>query len=265
MVFNQKPQKQKMFTANSSINTKGHRQPTKESICNNLPLHTHDEDHFYHPQTLKLATGTYTEWILNRDKKTLRNLPESNKKVLQRQNINPQINSRFTPDLKIGTYVLIPNFTTQKGFSKKLQPLRKGPYQIFDKHTDVTYKLTDLNKKEIVQHRNNLLPYYTKEYALRELTQLYSFIGLKVIQNSSEQNQNQNTDTQIIQKQLNKKEKEPSEQISKNLDNKKKPKKERKNRKLEEKIIPQDQKDNHHDSEISHKKITKHSSHNLKY
>ena len=27
------------------------------------------------------------------------------------------------------------------------------------------------------------MPYYPKEYALRELTQLYSFTGLKVIQN----------------------------------------------------------------------------------
>ena len=46
--------------------------------------------------------------------------------MLQRQNINEQINSRFTPasDLKIGTFVLIPNFNTQKEISKKLQPLR---------------------------------------------------------------------------------------------------------------------------------------------
>ena len=72
------------------------------------------------------------------------------------------MNSRFTPAtiLKIGTYVLITNFTTQKGIFEKLQPLQKGPYQIIDKPTDVTYKLTDLIKKEIVQHRNNLLPYY---------------------------------------------------------------------------------------------------------
>ena len=34
-----------------------------------LPLHTHDEDHFHQPQILKLASGTHTEWILNRDKK----------------------------------------------------------------------------------------------------------------------------------------------------------------------------------------------------
>ena len=105
--------------------------------------------------------------------------------MLQRQNINEQINSRFTTasDLKIGTFVLIPNFNTQKGISKKLQPLRKGTYQIIAKPTEVTYKITDSDQKEIVQHRNNLLPYYPKEYALRELTQLYSFTGLKVIQN----------------------------------------------------------------------------------
>ena len=84
--------------------------------------------------------------------------------MLRRQIINNQINSCLTPatDLKIGTIVLIPNFTTQKGISKKLQPLRKGPYQIIDKPTDITYKFTDLDKRKIVQHRNNLLPYYPK-------------------------------------------------------------------------------------------------------
>ena len=63
MVFNQKPRKQNLFTANSSKNAQGYCQPTKESICYNLPLHTHDEDHFHHPQFLKLASGTHTEWI----------------------------------------------------------------------------------------------------------------------------------------------------------------------------------------------------------
>ena len=33
MVFNQKPRKPIMFTANSSKNTHGYRQPTKELIC----------------------------------------------------------------------------------------------------------------------------------------------------------------------------------------------------------------------------------------
>ena len=40
--------------------------------------------------------------------------------------------------LKIRTYVLISNFTRQKQLSKKLHPIRKRPYQIIDKPTDLT-------------------------------------------------------------------------------------------------------------------------------
>ena len=55
-----------MFTANSHKNAQGYCQPNKDSVCYNLPLHTHDEDHFHYPQNLKLASGTHTEWILKR-------------------------------------------------------------------------------------------------------------------------------------------------------------------------------------------------------
>ena len=41
-------------------------------------------------------------------------------------------------DLKNGTFVLIPNYHTQKGINKKLQPIRKGPYQIISKPNKVT-------------------------------------------------------------------------------------------------------------------------------
>ena len=121
MVFNQKPRKPIMFTANAHKNAQGHCKPNKDSICYNLPLHTH-EDHFHHPQILKLASGTHTEQILNKDKKHNEIYQKVTKKLLQRQNISNQINLHFTPatDLKIGTFVLIPNFQTQKGISKKL-------------------------------------------------------------------------------------------------------------------------------------------------
>ena len=59
--------------------------------------------------------------------------------------------------------------------------------------------------EKIVQHRKNLSPYYPKEYALRELTQLNSFTGLKIIQNFSDIEQNQITDRKKFQKQANKK------------------------------------------------------------
>ena len=128
--------------------------------------------------------------------------------MLQRQNINNQNNSRFTPatELKIRTFVLFLIFTTQKGISKNLQRLRKKSYQIIDKPTDVTYKLTDSSKNEIIQHRNNLLPHYPKEYALRKLTQFYSFTGLKIVQNNSEIEQNQNTDKNMKSKPTEQKE-----------------------------------------------------------
>ena len=204
MVFNQKPRKPIMFTANAHKNTQGHCQPKKDSICYNLPLYTHDEDHFHHPQILKLASSTHTEWILNRDKKHNEIYQKVTKKLLQRQNLNNQINSRFMPatDLIIGTFVLKPNFNTPKGISKKLQPLRKGPYQINEKPTEVTYKLTDTTKKEIVQHRNKLLPYYPKEHVLRKLTQLYSFTGLKDVLTNTQTEQNQTAYDKSNKKQI---------------------------------------------------------------
>ena len=159
MVVNQKPRKPIMFTANAHKDAQGCCQPNKDSRCYKLPLHTHDEDHFHHPQTLKLIFGTHTEWVLNRDKNHNEVYQKVTKKLLQSQNINNQINSRFTPatDLKIGTLVLILNLTTQKRISKKLQPLRKEPYQIIDKPTDVTYKLTDPSKKNCSTSQQTLI------------------------------------------------------------------------------------------------------------
>ena len=88
MVFSQKPRKPIFFTANSSKNPQGYCQPTKDSICYNLPIHTHDEDHFHHPQILKLASGTHTNWILNRDKKH-DEIYQKNKNIITRTKIIP--------------------------------------------------------------------------------------------------------------------------------------------------------------------------------
>ena len=116
MVFSQKPRKLIMFTANAHKNEQGYCQPNNESICYNLPLHTQYEDHFHQPQFSKLASGTHTKWILKTDKKHTEIYQKVTKILLQRQNINNQINLRFMPatDLKIGTFGSIPNFNTQK-------------------------------------------------------------------------------------------------------------------------------------------------------
>ena len=193
-----------MFTSDASKNRQGHCQPTTGSICYKIPLHTGNKGHLHHPQILKLAFGTHTEWILIRDKKNTLKFIKNFQKLLQRQNNQSRKNSRFTParNLKIRTNVLMPNFVTQKGIPKKLQPIRKKNIQIIDKPTDVTYKLIDSNKKEIVQQRNNLLPYYPKEHALCELTLLHSFTGLKVVHENSDNKHRQihdiNYSTQLL-------------------------------------------------------------------
>ena len=48
MVFNQKPRKAIMFTANAHKNAQGYCQPNEDSICYNVTLHTHYEDHYHH-------------------------------------------------------------------------------------------------------------------------------------------------------------------------------------------------------------------------
>ena len=105
--------------------------------------------------------------------------------------------------------------------------------------TDVTYKITDSDQKEIVQHRNNLLLYYPKEYALRELTQLYSFTGLKVIQNNPH-TENETKEQQDIHLENQNKKSTTTKNNTKKLDQYIH-QKERKNRKMTEKIIPQEQ------------------------
>ena len=92
MIFNQKPRKPIMLIANAHKNAQGYCQPNKDSICYNLPLHTHDEDRFHHPQIFKLASGTHTEWILKKNKKHNEIYQKVTKKLLQRQSMNNQIN-----------------------------------------------------------------------------------------------------------------------------------------------------------------------------
>ena len=83
------------------------------------------------------------------------------------------------------------------------------------------------------------MPYYPKEYALRELTQLYSFTGLKHVQNHS------HTEKEIDEKHNVHHEKQNQKQTTTQYNTKtpdpKIPQKERKNRKMIEKILPQEQ------------------------
>ena len=81
------------------------------------------------------------------------------------------------------------------------------------------------------------MPYYPKEYALRELTQLYSFTGLKVIQNHTEKQ----IDEQHNVHHKDQIQKQTTTQNNTKTPDPKIPQKERINRKMIEKILPQEQ------------------------
>ena len=103
-----------MFTANSSKNTQGYCQATKELICYNLPLH-----HFHLPQILKLASGTHTECFLNRDKNHNEIYQKVTKKLLQRQNFNSPINFSIHTSYKLKNWNICFNskfYNTKKNF-----------------------------------------------------------------------------------------------------------------------------------------------------
>ena len=87
------------------------------------------------------------------------------------------MNTRFrtAKPLPIRTFVLLTNQQQIDGVSKKLIPLRTGPYLIIEKPTDTTYILQDKGKDKITIHRNHKVPYYPKEKHIKEELNNYLF------------------------------------------------------------------------------------------
>ena len=83
------------------------------------------------------------------------------------------------------------------------------------------------------------MPYYPKEYALRELTQLYYFTGLKVIQNHSHTEKEIDEQHNVHHEKQNPK--PTTTQNNTKTPDQKIPQKERKNWKTIAKILPQEQ------------------------
>ena len=80
---------------------------------------------------------------------------------------------RTAKSLEKNTFVLITNQQQIDGVSKKLLPLKTGPYLIIDIPTETTYILKDHNKDDVTIHRNHIVPYYPKEKHLKLELQNY--------------------------------------------------------------------------------------------
>ena len=85
------------------------------------------------------------------------------------------MNLRFrkAKPLEKNTFVFVTNQQQIDGVSKKMLPLKTGPYLIIDKPTETTYILKDNNKKQITIHRSHIVPYYPKEKHIKIELQNY--------------------------------------------------------------------------------------------
>ena len=129
LVFDHKPKKTIMFNVSSTTDSLGNCKPTEISPCNSLPNHTHTDHFGHHPQIKKKQKGTFAHWFLNREKIHSQVYNEVHNYLNQNKHLRNFINRRFgtAQSLKINTYVLVVNKTTQIGVSKKIQPQKIGP------------------------------------------------------------------------------------------------------------------------------------------
>ena len=175
VVFNQKPRKHTKIKLGSTTDEMGNCNPTEKNACNVQPAHTHLEKQFSHPKIAKLQKGTFAKWFLDKEKHYNDTYQTITKILQNRKELTYELNLRFrtAKPLEKNTFVLV---TTQQqiyGVSKKLLPLKTGPYLIIDKPRETTYILKDNNKEQITNHRNHIVPYYPKEKHIKLELQNY--------------------------------------------------------------------------------------------
>ena len=177
IVFGQKPKKLIMFNLTSATDNLGNCKPTENSPCYSLLNHTITDHLGHHAQIKKLQKEIFAHWFFNREKMHSEIYNEVHNYLNQNKHLRTFINRRFgtAQPLKINTYVIVVNKTTQIGVSKKIQPQKVGPYKIIDTPTLVAYKLEDFCGKQITRHRSNIVPYYPKELFVQEQMEKYTF------------------------------------------------------------------------------------------
>ena len=141
-----------------------------QSICETQPTHTHLEEQFNHPKLAKLQKGSFAKWFLDKEKQFNETYQTITRILQNHKKLTEEMNTRFrtAKPLPIRTFVLLTNQQQIDGVSKKLIPLKTGPYLIIEKPTDTTYILQDNDKEKITIHRNHIVPYYPKDKHIKE-------------------------------------------------------------------------------------------------
>ena len=133
------------------------------TYCESLSPHSHYSTQDLNPFFHSLLDKPISSWLLAAETAML----EIYSTVHRHSNhkLNSQISTFETTHLKqlpLNTFVIHTNFKPVN-FSKKLKPLRIGPYKILKHLSEVTYELLSQDGSTFQTHRNHILPYYPKE------------------------------------------------------------------------------------------------------
>ena len=141
VVFNQKPRQPTKIKLGTTTDEMGNCNPSDTSACNKQPTHTHLEKQFNHPKIAKLQKGTFAKWFLDKEKHYNDTYQRITKILQNRKKLTDEMNIRFrtAKPLEKNTFVLLTNQQQIEGVSKKLLPLKTGPYIIIDKPTNTTF------------------------------------------------------------------------------------------------------------------------------
>ena len=160
IVFHTHPRIPLTFSLNISRDTFKNCTAT---YCESLSPHSHyslqDLNPFFH----SLIDKPISPWLLAAETAMLERYSTVHRHINHK--LNSQSSTFETTHLKqlpLNTFVIHTNFKPVN-FSKKLKPLRIGPYKIIKHLSEVTYELLSQDGSTFQTHRNHILPYYPKE------------------------------------------------------------------------------------------------------
>ena len=133
------------------------------TYCESLPPHSHYSTQDLNPFFQSILGKPISSWLLAAETAMLVIYSTVHRHLNHK--LNSQSSTFETTHLKqlpLNTFVIHTNFKPVN-FSKKLKPLRIGPYKKLQHLSEVTYELLAQDGSTFQTHRNHILPYYPKE------------------------------------------------------------------------------------------------------
>ena len=160
IVFHTHPRIPLTFSLNLPRDT---RKNCIATYCESLATHSHYSTQDLNPFFHSLLDKPISSWLLAAETAMLEIYSTVHRHINHK--LNSQSSTLETTHLKqlpLNTFVIHTNFKPVN-FSKKLKPLRIGPYKTLKHLSEVTYELLSQDGSTFQTHRNHILPYYPKE------------------------------------------------------------------------------------------------------